>query len=115
MSIGHGSTSRAPLTRVNRARKPMGHVTPVKLEARQDNYFSKFNWAVNRTMSNFGAFVQQEHLAVETHSKQGHHAHQVLATYGHKKMGMYGGVHYAHLCATSFRCKGPNKSENDPQ
>ncbi len=26
--MGHGSTGRAPLTRVNRARKPMGHVTP---------------------------------------------------------------------------------------
>ncbi len=29
LSMGHGFTGRAPLTRVNRARKPMGHVTPV--------------------------------------------------------------------------------------
>ncbi len=29
LSMGHGSTGRAPLTHVNRARKPMGHVTPL--------------------------------------------------------------------------------------
>ena len=28
LSMGQGSTSHAPLTRVNRARKQMGHVTP---------------------------------------------------------------------------------------
>ncbi len=33
MSIGHGSTSRAPLTRVNQACKPMGHVAPGRFQA----------------------------------------------------------------------------------